>query len=106
MAPMITDSYLKYSNSDFGTNKSINGLGSPAQGPGAANPRYAMQTNNDGPSQSKLNDASINGFKLDSLQKSLLENTRRRYTAEENISDILKGNDNNSFKKQNFFNAL
>ncbi len=69
MAPMITDSYLKYSAANT-----------------LARFPPAMQAN-DNP-----NDAPLAAFKLDSLQKSLLETSRRRYTAEDALCDILRGN--------------
>lgn len=70
-----TDSYLKYNQSEFGSsNRQVlnQSVGMPSDG------------------QSSKQNGSTD-FKLDSLQKSLLESTRRRYTAEENIVDILKG---------------
>ncbi len=78
---MITDSYLKYNSSEFGTNKT-NGSRFSA----------AMQANENSSQQNKLVESSMNGFKLDSLQKSLLDTTRRRYTAEDTICEILRGN--------------
>jgi hypothetical protein len=43
------------------------------------------------PSDSASKQNGSSDYKLDSLQKSLLESTRRRYTAEESIVEILKG---------------
>ena len=93
---MITDSYLnKYTNnSEFGNTNISKSSSSNNSG---AN-RYtvaSMQNDNSAQQQQQskqLMDSSMNGgFKLDSLQKSLLDNSRRRYTAEENICEILKG---------------
>ena len=110
---MISDSYLKYSNPDFGANKSYSQSQSLQSQVGIAAQSYyskvpasiAMHQSGSESSDSSsnntngtrpLNENSLNNFKLDSLQKSLLDNTRRRYTAEENIFEVLKGNNTRS----------
>lgn len=108
---MISDSYLKYSNPDFGANKSYSqsqGLqsqvGIAAQSyyskvpPSTMHQQSASSESDSSNSNGTrpLNESSLNNFKLDSLQKSLLDNSRRRYTAEENIFEILKGNNTRS----------
>ena len=90
MAPMITDSYLKYSNPDFGAkNQGYNQVQSGgAYYTSASKPAQSMPSM----SYEQANaDNSLSNFKLDSLQMSILDSTRRRYTAEENILEILRG---------------
>ena len=89
---MITDSYLnKYTNnSEFG-NTNIS-KSSSSNNSGANRYTVASMQNDNSAQQQQQSKQSMNGgFKLDSLQKSLLDNSRRRYTAEENICEILKG---------------
>ena len=77
MAPMITDSYLKYSNSEFGSNKqSYYSSNKPPI------PSMSYSSDQQQSKYNSFNDNSLNGF----------NNSVKRPITEENIIEILKGN--------------
>jgi hypothetical protein len=94
MAPMITDSYLKYNSSEFG-NKNQNYKQSTGLEPSGIG-QYFTTTTTKPPSSS----STTMSYQQQHQQQSdliITESNRRRYTSEENIYETLKGN---NYKQQ------
>ena len=83
MAPMITDSYSKYSNSEFGGNKQSFYTSSKPPLPSMSYTSDQQQSK-----YNPLNDSSISSFNIGILDNS---SSRRRSYSEENIIEIFKG---------------
>ena len=105
MAPMITDSYLKYNNSEFGSKnqsynlKSSSELGSngkyysaSSKPPLPSMSAYPSESKYNNLSNTSSNNSSTIGYNETSLNNfSLLESNRRRFATEDTVIDILKG---------------
>ena len=91
MAPMITDSYSKYNNSEFGGGGGGGGGGNKQSFFTSSKPPLPSMSYSSDQQQSKynsLNDNSLSSFNIGILDSS---NTRRRSYSEENVIEIFKG---------------
>jgi hypothetical protein len=94
---MITDSYLKYNNSEFGSKNqgtyktAMSYSDSNSSGSGNSSGGNSAGGTLSGPGGVAGYNDSSSIIKLDSFQKSILDSNRRRYTAEDSIIEILRG---------------
>ena len=102
MAPMITDSYLKYNSSEFGSKnqsynlKSSSEIGknskyySSSKPPLPSMPLYPNESNYN--NNNNNNNSTSTGYGESSLNNfNILDSNRRRFASDESVVEILKG---------------
>ena len=85
MAPMITDTYSKYSNSEFGGGVNKQPFYTSSKPP---LPSMSYTSDQQHSKYNSLNDSSLNSFNIGILDGS---SVKRRSLTEENIIEVLRG---------------